>query len=111
MHGLLIHWKGTQKTEPAMVQLERGGDMLALGACGLTPLHVAAKNGRAETFRLLVKMGGDALAKDNDGNTALHFAAYDGHVETVKMLVGEFGNSVLAARRYILLLVTCTQKQ
>jgi len=58
-----------------------------------TALHQAAKNGHADTVRVLVELGADVNVRDNDGWTALQRAAVQGHVDTVRVLV-ELGADV-----------------
>ncbi len=54
---------------------------------GLTFLHLAAGNGRADIATLLITAGANINAQDTYGNTALHSAARFGHVEAVKTLL------------------------
>lgn len=41
--------------------------------CTRTPLHHAAKNGRIECVRLLLKYGADPNARDGDGYSPVHY--------------------------------------
>jgi len=54
---------------------------------GLTPLMVAAKEGRAEAVRLLLSARAHPQTQDEDGMRPLHFAAEAGCVETCKALL------------------------
>jgi hypothetical protein len=51
-------------------------------------LFEAAKAGRVETVRALVRQGADVHAQTQGGHTPLHMAAAKGHEEVVKALVG-----------------------
>ena len=60
------------------------------GVGGLTPLHVAAKNGYQIVLKtLLTHESLDLNAQDNDELTALHLAADNGHVGLVDSLLGD----------------------
>jgi ankyrin repeat protein len=50
-------------------------------------LLAAAKNGKVEIVRQLIKEGVDINAKDKDGDTALIYACDQGHAEIVKLLI------------------------
>ena len=45
---------------------------------GLTPMHIAAKNGDKECLTFLLNKGQDMNAKDHEKNTPLHYAV-NGH--------------------------------
>ena len=54
---------------------------------GFTPLHVAARYGRADAVRLLLKHGARVEARDEDGETPLHLAADNNHLDVVMILL------------------------
>jgi ankyrin repeat protein len=54
---------------------------------GLTPLIVAANNGRAEIVTLLARNGADPNRKDLAGNTGMIYACWFGHYEVARALV------------------------
>ena len=54
---------------------------------GLTPLHLASREGHMEIARFLVERGADARAQDNYWTTPLHLASGRGHLEVARFLV------------------------
>ena len=54
---------------------------------GLTPLMFAAKAGRTESAKILLKKGGQLAAKDLKGLTALHHAARNYQPKFIKMII------------------------
>ena len=54
---------------------------------GGTPLHHAAKEGRADQVELLLDFGSDATARDWFGKTPVHYAAQEGHDKAVRVFV------------------------
>lgn len=68
--------------------------LISNGACvtvtddgGLTPLHIAARNGYLEVAKLLIDHGADVNATDNQKQTPLHAAAEDGQEEMCELLL------------------------
>ena len=62
------------RPDVARLLLERGADPNARMKNGLTPLHVAAKDGRVEVARVLLKHGANVGTEDNKGRTPFHAA-------------------------------------
>ena len=60
----------------------------------MTPLHVAALNGREDIVRFLLSKGAFINAEDSEENTALHAAARRGHMGTVDALLSPASSSV-----------------
>ncbi|XP_036378535.1 cyclin-dependent kinase 4 inhibitor C [Megalops cyprinoides] len=54
---------------------------------GLTVLHDTARDGYADTLRVLVEYGADVNMLDNEGNLPLHLAAREGNLDVVKFLI------------------------
>ncbi|UKZ79073.1 hypothetical protein TrVFT333_006824 [Trichoderma virens FT-333] len=57
-----------------------------------TPLHEAARNGKADVVKLLLGQGANIEAKNNDGNTPLHDAARNGKADVTKLLLARGAN-------------------
>lgn len=53
---------------------------------GLTPIHLAAKNGHVDLIKALKDAGADVSAQTEDGWTPMHLAAENGHVDVIKAL-------------------------
>ena len=72
----------------ARALLKGGADVNAAGANGLTPLHVAAGNGRAQVVNLLLKNGAKLEARDaKHWKTPLHWAVFGGSAEAARALL------------------------
>lgn len=71
----------------------------------ITPLHVAAKWGKANMVALLLDRGANIEAKTRDGLTPLHCAARSGHEQVVDMLL-ERGAPISAKTKVQLILFT-----
>ncbi|KAI1780337.1 hypothetical protein F4818DRAFT_395403 [Hypoxylon cercidicola] len=54
---------------------------------GVTPLIMAAINGRADVVQKLIKANADTLARDHRDRTALYYAAQAGNLDVVKPLL------------------------
>ena len=72
----------------------RGGAVIDWG--GFTPLLFAAREGLAESARLLLKAGADVNVKAADGTSALALAAMSGQTEVAEVLI-EHGADLNAA--------------
>ncbi len=72
----------------ARALLAGGADVNAIAPNGLTPLHVAAGNGRAKAVEILLKGGAQLEAKDRKhGKTPLHWAVFGGGVDAARVLL------------------------
>eukprot|EP00756_Hemistasia_phaeocysticola_P036494 Hpha_TRINITY_DN16645_c3_g3::TRINITY_DN16645_c3_g3_i1::g.179745::m.179745 len=71
---------------------EAGGDVMVTDQHGVTPLHIAADEGRVQACEILLLRGADVNAVDRDGKTPLHAAASQGRLETLRMLLKHGGN-------------------
>ncbi|WP_141331087.1 ankyrin repeat domain-containing protein [Myxococcus sp. AB025B] len=67
-------------------QLAAGADPNPFDDEGLTPLMVAAREGRAELVALLLEAGGDPILTNALGETALVLAATYGNTDSVRLL-------------------------
>ena len=56
---------------------------------GITPISMAALNGKTEAVAFLLSKGAKINGKSRDGGTALHGAAFLGHAETVNLLINK----------------------
>jgi len=56
---------------------------------GITPISMAALNGKTEAIDFLLGKGANINAKSRDGGTALHGAAFLGHIKTVNLLLSK----------------------
>ena len=57
---------------------------------GSTPLHIAAENGTAPIFKMLLKLGAAVNALDSEGLTPFHLAAKNGHIAIVNIILDNF---------------------
>ncbi|KAL7933672.1 hypothetical protein V8C35DRAFT_327627 [Trichoderma chlorosporum] len=57
-----------------------------------SPLHNAARDGKADLIKLLLSQGADIEAMKNDGQTALYSAARAGRVTVVELLLDQGAN-------------------
>ncbi len=62
-------------------------DLNQKGPQGLTPLHIAAKEGYTRIVNLLITAGADINAQDQNGETPLHKAVIYDHPVVVKQLL------------------------
>jgi ankyrin repeat protein len=81
--SLMCHAALCEGTGVTEMLLERGVPLAQTGA-----LHTAAKYGRFDTIRLLLRHGADVneVLLNGFGRTPLHFAAWKGQVEAMKLL-------------------------
>lgn len=69
--------------------LELGADINSTNGSltGLTPLHLAVKNGNLDIVNFLVKAQADLETKTKSGDTPLHLAIISGKIEIIQCLI------------------------
>jgi ankyrin repeat protein len=72
--------------------LENGAGVNAPKTNGLTPLHLAARNGDMETIKLLLAHGANINAAASDGGTPMNSALKRGHPDVVEFLKSAGGH-------------------
>ncbi|MFN7038500.1 MAG: ankyrin repeat domain-containing protein [Alphaproteobacteria bacterium] len=85
-----IHYAAkNDQTEILEILLEKGAKLNATDINGATPLHLAARQGKINSVRFLIKQPGVEIDKQNDREwyTALHMASYYGHDKVVEELI------------------------
>jgi ankyrin repeat protein len=88
---------GLEDPDATRVLVERGADVNAVGARGLTPLMAAAASERgAPTVRLLLETGANVQARDAEGASALDWALRLGDTETGRVLRAAGATAYLA---------------
>jgi len=93
-----LHWAaigGNART--AEILLERGANLEAMAAGGLTPLRLAAESGNASVARLLLEKGAAVDSKSSQGSTPLYEAVCQKHSDVAALLV-QHGADVTAER-------------
>jgi ankyrin repeat protein len=88
IHG--IAFKGDDVSLAAI--LERGADVNAKLANGITALFTACSEGNLSTASILVAHGANVNHKDNEGYTALFYSVLEGNVEIVDFLLEHGAN-------------------
>ena len=73
--------------EIARMLIERGADVKAQSKAGVTALHVALYQKKAEFARMLIDRGADVKAQAKDGVTPLYMALALGQVDIARMLI------------------------
>lgn len=86
-------------TDGVRQAIERGADVNAKDARGVTPLHLAASHGRTETAVFLLQNGADVNVKNELDNVPLHWAALNGHTEIAGYLL-QSGSDVNTKNKY-----------
>jgi len=76
--------------------LDEGAEARVMNNEGMTPLHWAAHEGRANVIEELFHAGADLNAQDKDGMTPLHWASSKGRTEAVNLLL-DLGAEINAA--------------
>ncbi|MGH0177252.1 UNVERIFIED_CONTAM: hypothetical protein FKN15_074851 [Acipenser sinensis] len=111
----LLLSKGSSPHNSARNQLEVATSLLQFGASanseslqGVTPLHLAAQEGRPDMVDLLISNQANVNLGNKSGLIPLHLVAQEGHVPIADMLVKQ-GASVNAATRmgYTPLHISC----
>ncbi|KAF8247085.1 ankyrin, partial [Wilcoxina mikolae CBS 423.85] len=87
-----LYWAVERGREDAVRMLiEKGGDINAMDACGMSPLSRACAqccvHVNTRMVKLLIENGATVESKDTDWMTALHHASREGHTEIVALLL------------------------
>jgi ankyrin repeat protein len=83
-----LHYACIQDDISAIISLLREGAAVNVPAGDLSPLHVAASSGHAETCQLLLSAGANVDAQFPLGDmSALHYAAREGQEGVVRILL------------------------
>ena len=85
----VVHWRRL---------LDRGADVKERDEMFLTPLDVAAQDGKLEIAKILIEYCADVNCRDLIGWSPLHKAARNGHVDVVRLLLDN-GADVNALQR------------
>lgn len=67
--------------------LDRGANINAKAASGITPVHWAVLQDKLDTLKLLLERKADVNVRDSGGNTPLHYAVDNGRAELVEALL------------------------
>lgn len=78
--------QGPSAVEIAKVLIDKGADVNATSAAGVTPLMVAAAHDNPPLIGVLIQAGADADAKTPDGKTALEIATFNGNAAALQQL-------------------------
>ncbi len=83
-----LHAALAGKKDRGLVEMlvERGADVNARGASGVTPLHLAASRGDGELCEMLISKGADPAARMDDGTTAEAIAAKRGYAGVAEQI-------------------------
>jgi ankyrin repeat protein len=76
-------------TEVAALLIEKGADVNARAAKGMTPLTWAVYWDQKEKAALLIAKGANVNARDDDGKTALHVASNWGKTDLMRLLIAK----------------------
>lgn len=92
LNRALDSFLGNEQQRTAWATLRWGGEGEVI--CGVTPLHIAARNGLTSYARhlLLANANLQVDACDADGRTALWWAAKAGHADIVRLLLAHGAN-------------------
>ena len=77
-------WGGDRRTVAALIKA--GAEINAADRLGITPLMLAAREGKAQVVEALLGAGADAMRRNRMGEDAVSLASQRGHSEVVKML-------------------------
>lgn len=95
---LLLYWAAENGyPDIAKTMIFRGADPNGrMRVTNMTPLHIAAKNGRFEVVELLVAQGADETLTDLHKKLPLHYAAEEGRIDVVRFLASRKPGAVNA---------------
>ncbi|MCC2646674.1 MAG: ankrd52 [Rickettsiaceae bacterium] len=91
-HGFtLLHNLNHIKNDIAVLLIERAADVNHASELGITPLHLAVRNGNNKIVKLLIKKGAEINSQDHQGVTPLGYAVKAkenaSYLESIKLLI------------------------
>ncbi|MGK0171114.1 MAG: ankyrin repeat protein [Gammaproteobacteria bacterium] len=84
-------WEATGHEAIAALLVERGANVNAVNASGMTPLHIAALTGHSAAAKFLLARGANPNLRDADGHTPMYWANWSKSDSAIKELAAATG--------------------